>query len=161
MTEQEYFNRGKLLNIAAAEIGETEHPAGSNLCKYNRWFYGKDSGGAWCATFIMWVYDQAGIPFPMADWRRGYASVPNLKKARKDEITKEPMGGDLVIFEFNGKPLPDHIGIFEKWEEEGKTFWCIEGNTSDKGSQSNGGAVLRKLRGVKLVDCFISPRELR
>lgn len=169
MTEKELTNRGRVIEEAVRHLGLTENPAGSNKIIFNTWFYGRevfdgDKPGAkypWCLTYCMWVYAMAGLPFPKSDWLRGYAYVPNLKKARKNEITTTPHPGDLALFEFNGKPEPDHIGIFDCWEKEGKTFWCIEGNTSAKGSQDNGGVLLRQLRSVKLVDCFISPRELK
>ncbi len=169
MTEKELKNRGKVIELAQAEIGTVESPPGSNNVKYNTWFYNRavrdgDKPGAsyaWCATYCMKIYFDAGIPFPRADYLKGYSSVPSLKRARKAEIITEPQPGDLVLFEFNGRPEPDHIGIFDHWIEEGKTFYCIEGNTSSKGSQDNGGAVLRQQRSIRLVDCFISPRELK
>lgn len=161
INEEETTRRGEVVSIAMCEIGIAEDPKGSNSVKYNKWFYGKDTRVPWCCTFIMWVFSQAKIPFPKSDWMKGYASVPNLKKSRKSEITKTPQPGDIVIFEFNGKPEPDHIGIFNYWVEEGKTFKCIEGNTSMKGSQDNGGMVCMQTRNIKMVDCFINPREYR
>lgn len=159
MTEEELTRRGEVVSAAMMEIGNTENPPGSNLIKYNEWFYKKPVGSPWCSTFVCWCFDKAGIRIQGGDWTRGFASVPNFKKARKSEITTTPQPGDIVIFEFNGKPEPDHIGIFNHWIEEGKTFKCIEGNTSSKGSQDNGGAVLMQTRSIKLVDCFINPRE--
>ncbi len=159
MNEEEKTRREEVISVAQCEIGVTENPAGSNSVKYNQWFYGKDTRVPWCCTFIMWVFFNAGIPFPKADWYKGYASVPNLKRARRSEITTEPQPGDIVIFEFNGKPEPDHIGISVRWVIPGKTFMCIEGNTSSKGSQDNGGMVLQQERKIQLVDCFIKPRE--
>lgn len=171
MNLHEYQLRGQILDIAAKEEGTTEFPPGTNNVKYNTWFYGREvhdgdkprASYAWCATFCMWVYAQAGAPIKKGDYLRGFSSVPSIKRKRKAEIVtkNELFGGEWVIFEFNGKPEPDHIGLFEKWEKEGETFWCIEGNTSKTGSQSNGGAVERQLRSIKLVDCFISPNELR
>lgn len=169
MTEKELTNRGNVIEAALKRIGMSENPAGSNNVYSNTWFYGRevhdgDKPGAhypWCCTDIMLIYHEAGCPFPKADYLRGYSSVPSLKKARKNEITTTPQPGDLVLFEFNGKPEPDHIGIFDCWEIEGKSFWSIEGNTSAKGSQDNGGSRLRQKRGIKLVDCFIAPRELK
>jgi len=159
MTEEELTRRGEVVSAAMMEIGTTEEPANSNKCKYNKWFYTKDTAAAWCSTFVCWCFNEAGIPIKGGDWLRGFASVPNFKKARKSEIINTPRPGDIVIFEFNGKPEPDHIGIFDHWIEEGKTFKCIEGNTSSKGSQDNGGIVLNQTRSIKLVDCFISPKE--
>ena len=49
----------KLLRIAAAEVGVTEYPSGSNKVKYNTWFYGKVVSGSaypWCAVFVCWCF---------------------------------------------------------------------------------------------------------
>ena len=49
----------KLLRIAAAEVGVTEYPSGSNKVKYNTWFYGKAVSGSaypWCAVFVCWCF---------------------------------------------------------------------------------------------------------
>lgn len=49
----------KLLRIAAAEVGVTEYPSGSNKVKYNTWFYGSAVSGSaypWCAVFMAWCF---------------------------------------------------------------------------------------------------------
>ena len=51
----------QLLDIARAELGTTESPAGSNKVKYSTW-YGLT--GPWCVMFVMWCCNQAGVELP-------------------------------------------------------------------------------------------------
>jgi hypothetical protein len=48
-----------VLAIARDEIGTTESPPDSNVVKYSRWY--PMNGSPWCAMFVSWVLDQAGI----------------------------------------------------------------------------------------------------
>jgi cell wall-associated NlpC family hydrolase len=52
----------QLLDIARAELGTIESPAGSNKVKYSTW-YGLT--GPWCVMFVMWCYQQAGVELPI------------------------------------------------------------------------------------------------
>ena len=51
-----------LLDIARAELGTKESPAGSNKVKYSAW-YGLT--GPWCVMFVMWCCNQAGVDLPI------------------------------------------------------------------------------------------------
>jgi hypothetical protein len=64
-------------------------------------------------------------------------------------ITTTPKEGDIVLFDWNHDGKHDHTGIFVRWVTK-TTFECIEGNTSpnNNGSQSNGGGVYKRTRGV-------------
>ena len=51
-----------LVKIAQAESGTKE--SGTNNVKYNTWFYGHEVDGSnypWCAVFVSWCADKAGI----------------------------------------------------------------------------------------------------
>ena len=51
-----------LVKIAQAENGTKEN--GTNNVKYNTWFYGHEVDGSnypWCAVFVSWCADKAGI----------------------------------------------------------------------------------------------------
>lgn len=151
--------RDKIIQIASAEVGYKETPAGSNLNKYGEWF-GKN-GVAWCGAFVSWVYAQAGYKWPkQMDSPKGIIWVPIvLIRARQYPTiykrTFEPQAGDLVIFDWNADKKEDHIGIFVKWIVQGKTFETIEGNTS-RGNDSNGGAVMRRERKIEHVVSFVN-----
>ena len=144
----------KVVDIAAKEIGTVESPKNSNKTKYGKWF-GFD-GVAWCGIFVSWCYAQAGSPLGNIGFTKGFAgcqtAVANFKKAGK--ITKKPVAGDIVFFDWNKDGIYDHTGIFVKWIDEDH-FETVEGNTAID-NDSNGGTVRKRIR-VKNVAIFVHP----
>lgn len=146
--------RVKVLTVARREVGTVEAPAGSNKTKYGKW-YGVD-GVAWCAIFTSWVYSQVelfdGVFRPGSRW----AFCPFVVNAAVagehglDQV-REPIPGDLVLYQFDDDSNADHIGIFEGWTDKASgRFTAIEGNTS-LSSNANGGQVMRRDRNTSQV----------
>lgn len=145
----------KVVEIASKEVGQGELPLNSNKTKYGKWF-GFD-GVAWCGMFVSWCYFMAGKPLGKIGFSKGFAgcqtAVAHYRKENK--MTKNPIAGDIVFFDFNGDGRHDHTGIFVKWIEQNVRFETIEGNTSLT-NQSNGGQVMRRTRANKNV-LFVHP----
>lgn len=153
------MSRQKLLEIAVQELGETEQPPRSNRNKYGKW-YGWD-GYAWCAMFVSWIYDKAGIPLGHIEDNNGYRSCQGGYRywKSKSRLTTAPNPGDIVLYDWQGDGYCDHTGIFEEWVKKEDTFMSIEGNTA-LGNDSNGGMVMRRKRSVASVKAFVSPLNL-
>lgn len=147
----------KIIELARAQIGITEMPPNSNNVKFNTWYYGKPVSGSaypWCCTFIEWLFkDEPNLI------KRTASCSDLLRWCRTNAmIVDKPKMGDLVFFNFdNPKVLAQHIGIVDK-AKDAKDIYSIEGNTSEKGSQDNGGAVLRKHRTGKCIVAYARPR---
>lgn len=141
--------RTKLLAVAAKEVDYTEAPPNSNRTKYGKWF-GLD-GVAWCGMFVSWVYAQAGSPLPPMGFPKGFAGCQTAAAyfTRKGLWVKDPLPGDIVLFDWNMDGRFDHTGIYVSHKPTGleKTgrFNTLEGNTSLT-NQSNGGQVMRRVR---------------
>jgi len=145
----------KIIEIATKEIGYAEIPANSNKTKYGKWF-GYD-GVAWCGMFVSWVYFKAGLPLGNIGFLNGFAGCQTAVAyyTKNKKISKTPVQGDIVFFDWNGDGRYDHTGIFVKKIDE-ERFETIEGNTSLT-NQSNGGTVMRrerKLKGALFVHPF-------
>jgi hypothetical protein len=146
------MTRVELVNNALSDLGLTEDPPGSNKVKYNDWYYeGTTINAAWCATAVSYWYFHSDHPLPHIDTDNGFGYVPTLyvKGKKNGWETMDPKHGDVFIIDFNGDGKWDHTGLFIGWYDQKKTkFWTVEGNTSpdEKGSQSNGGMVCRKVR---------------
>lgn len=139
------MDANKVLDVARKELGVKESPANSNRVKYNTWYYGREVSGAaypWCMAFVQWVFAQAGVKLPVKTASCG--ALMNAAKKSGQWVTKDCRPGDVVIYDFPGGAATDHCGIIEKVSLTGVT--AIEGNTSQAGSQSNGGMVCRKTR---------------
>lgn len=134
----------KIIEIAEKEIGYSEVPANSNKTKYGKWF-GLD-GVAWCGMFVSWCYDKAGLPLGNIGFTKGFAGCQTAVAhySKKGKVTKTPVPGDIVFFDWNGDGRYDHTGLFVK-DIDGTSFETIEGNTSLT-NQSNGGQVMRRKR---------------
>ncbi len=134
----------EIIRVAEKEIGQVEKPTNSNKTTYGKWF--EFDGVAWCGMFVSWVYFTAGFPLPKIGFTKGFAgcqtAVSYFKKM--NQITKKPVEGDIVFFDWNKDGRYDHTGIFVKWLNDNE-FETIEGNTA-VGNDSNGGQVMRRKR---------------
>ena len=148
----------RVLDIARKELGTKESPANSNNVKYNTWYYGRAVSGSaypWCMAFVQWVFAQAGIPLPLKTASCG--ALMNAAKKAGLWVTKDYQPGDIVIYDFSGKKsTTEHTGIVES--VAGAKVTAIEGNTSQSGSQSNGGMVCRKVRSTGLIVGAVRPQ---
>lgn len=146
----------RLLEVAAKEIGYTESPPNSNKTKYGKWM--ERDGYAWCAFFVMWCADQAGVDLPI---KTGSCTVlMNYAKKAQMWVTSNFRPGDIVIFDFSGKQkTAKHVGIVEEIIPDFGVK-TIEGNTSNSagGSQDNGGMVCRKRRQLKHIIGAVRPQ---
>src|SRR5258705_1978621 len=132
------MDRDKIIKVATSQNGYKEEPRNSNLTKYNIWYYGKNTAAPWCATSVSWVFNEAGYPLPkIQDGKSGAAYVPYIydfyKKwstPEKSKFTTSPQKADLVLYDWNGDKIGDHIGIFVDWVIPSKSFHAWEGNTS-------------------------------
>ena len=152
-----------IVKIGFAEVGTKESPANSNKTKYGKWF-GFD-GVAWCAMFVSWCYDQAGLRLPKIGYSKGYAgcqtAVAYFRKSGELVSIENIRVGDIIFFDWNGDGRFDHTGIFNGWKnKENKIAYTIEGNTSLT-NQSNGGEVMSRERNLKAINClFAHPKVL-
>ena len=142
----------ELLTITRRQTGVCECPPDSNSCRYNTWYYGREVSGKaypWCMVFVQWCFDQARVPLPARTASCG--TLMNAAKQFGTWVTRDFQPCDVVIYDFSGKKrTTEHCGIVEQ-VIPGYGVQAIEGNTSEAGSQSNGGMVCRKNRPNKYI----------
>lgn len=149
----------KILDMARSQIGIFEYPSNSNRVKYNTEYYGQEVSGSsypWCCVFVWWVFRKCGASNLFFGGDKT-ASCTTLMKWYKSvgKIVTTPKPGDIVFYQFDNDDYADHVGIVESVDKD--TITAIEGNTSESGSQSNGGQVLRKIRKKTLVMAYARP----
>lgn len=153
----------KIVKIAFAEVGTKEEPRNSNRQKYGAWF--GFNGVAWCAIFVSWCYDQAGVTLKGYGFKKGFAgcqSAAAIFRKKNEVITREQLQvGDIILFDWNKDGRFDHVGIFNGWANKERTIaFTIEGNTSAT-NQSNGGEVQSRQRDTTKISClFAHPKQL-
>lgn len=127
---------------------------------FGRWYaelvgdsYFGTSGVPYCAMFVSYCLNWAGIE---AAGLPG-AYVPWILSANSDAgrlvANEDAQPGDLVMFDWQGDGVADHIGIVEENHADEGWMQTIEGNTSpgSGGSQSNGGGVYRRARNYSSI----------
>ena len=147
-----------VLALARQELGIRESPAGSNQVKYNTWYYGRAVSGSaypWCMVFVQWCFDQVGAAALLPLRTASCGALMRAAQKANLWVTQDFLPGDVVIYDFSGSGSTDHTGIVERITSTGVT--AIEGNTSQAGSQSNGGEVCRKHRSRQQIVGAVRP----
>ena len=141
----------QLLDIARAELGTKESPAGSNNVMYNTAYYGRevydglwDTEFPWCVVFLWWCFRQAGAAELFYGGSKT-ASCRQLLSYHKRQAVTDYQPGDIIFYNFHGKTTAEHVGICES--AGGSSIVTIEGNTG-VGNDANGGAVMRRTRSL-------------
>ena len=149
----------KILELARAELGVKETPAGSNNVKYNESYYRLPVSGPqypWCATFVWWLFKRAGAPeLYFGGQKTAYVPALLTWARQNDMVVDEPQPGDLICFDFNDNSKADHIGVCERWD--GQYITTIDGNTGTT-NEANGGCVMRRRRHKKYILAVIRPK---
>ena len=144
-----------LLDIARKQIGVKESPPKSNNVRYNTWYYGREVNGKaypWCAVYVAWVFDQAGVKLPIRTASCG--ALMRSAQSAGQWVTGDYRPGDVVIYDFPGGAKTDHCGIVES--VDGTYISAIEGNTSST-SDADGGAVERRARKFSQIGGAVRP----
>ena len=148
----------ELLAVAVRQLNVREDPPDSNNVRYNTWYYGREVSGKaypWCMAFVQWCFDQAGVKLPARTASCG--TLMNAAKSFGIWVTEGFQPGDVAIYDFSGKRrTTEHCGIVAA-VLPGYGVQAIEGNTSESGSQSNGGMVCRKKRPWKHIIGAVRP----
>ncbi len=126
-----------VLDFFRRNDGLGESPPGSN-CNWLTDAYGMGCV-PWCAVTVSRALGESGfgtpenvqVPGVSSTTRRGWAYVPYVRKNFEDagRWHSDGLPGDLVIFDWDGDGVGDHIGVVETRLGDG-TYLCREGNTS-------------------------------
>ena len=99
-------------------------------------WWGLGERAEWCAMFVSWCADQAGLlnagaipKFENCVWGANWFK----DNAGWADGSAEPSPGDIIFFDWEPDGYPDHVGIVEKCE--GGLVYTIEGNVNDDCAQ--------------------------
>lgn len=127
----------ELTELFKKQIGVKEK--GNNNVIYNTHYYGNEVSGdayPWCCAFIWDVFRMAGLsPLFVGGQKTAYCPfVVDYARNHNQWVTKGYRHGDLLLYDWNGDGVADHIGFCVEWD--GSKGLVIEGNTS--GPQGDG-----------------------
>lgn len=128
----------------------------SGYSKFNE-AYG--SAGPWCVMFVWWCFHQAGADSLFFGGNKSASSGQLLKYYRDNgQLVNDPKKGDIVFFHFpSSSHNPCHTAICSKDGYTNGKITTIDGNTSMKGSQDNGGWVNERTRDKSNVTAIARP----
>ena len=127
----------RMVEAALEQVGYHEKnrdgsKGSGNMTKFGAW-YGMD-GQPWCAMFVSWAADQAGL---LNDTVPRHASTALGVQAYKEKglyATRNsdyiPKEGDAVYFR-NKSGRISHVGIVVAYDQETNRVYTVEGNTNN------------------------------
>ncbi len=145
------INRVKRFYDSQVGVREQGTNAGKKVEAYLA-YVGLGKGHAWCAAFVCWVYEQAGIPNPRTAWSPSL--FPSSKVIWRNQAglslknQKKPRRGDVFGIYYRDKKRIAHAGFIDQWQD--KWIITVEGNTNPDGYREGDG-VYRKKRLISSV----------
>ena len=138
----------RFVEIAMGEVGYYEDATRQgkasssrnwpSATKFDKFFDPKATkAGEWCAKFVSWCANQAGIQNLVGKSASSKTLSENyIKDNRYIDVTNEkyfPHKGDLVFFYMSGKKRIGHVGMVVYYDKNKNIVYTIEGNrTVDK-----------------------------
>lgn len=127
----ELFGNGQIVTIAKSQLG---NEGGQ---KFWSW-YGFSSREEWCACFVSWCADQAGMiqngtvpKFSLCTEGVNWFQTQGKWKSGGSV----PTPGTIIFFDWNHDGASDHVGIVESCD--GTTVRTVEGNSGDRVKQNS------------------------
>ena len=125
------FGNGQLVTIAKSQLG---NEGGQ---KFWSW-YGFDSREEWCACFVSWCADQAGLIQSGAMPKLSLCTDGKnwfQNQGRWQGAGSMPSPGAIIFFDWEHDGTCDHVGIVERCD--GTTVYTVEGNSGDAVRERN------------------------
>jgi len=128
----------RMVDIALEQVGYRERNAdgsfgNGNRTKFGAW-YGMD-GQPWCAMFVSWAADQAGIINDVVPKHASTNAGANAYRERGLYAPQDsgyiPREGDAIYFYSQSKGRIGHVGIVVAYDPETRRVYTVEGNTDN------------------------------
>ncbi len=138
------------------------YDGGTNEVIFNDRYYGKHVAGnsyPWCCAFIWCIFNECGASDLFYGGKKtAYCPTVHQWGREKGLIvpTSEGQCGDIVLFDWNGDGVADHVGFIISRNGNG-TYETIEGNTATY-NYTNGGYVLKMTRYYSSIIAIIRPQ---
>jgi len=136
----------EMIRVAQAEVVAADKRALPRNNKYSIWYFNDQRKIGWCACFVSWCADQAGLPLikkndaePLPDdavFASKEASVPKtfLVYQNTERLTDIPQPGYQVLYGVIGGTPYTHVGMVESVTDLGDGVYeltTLEGNVAN------------------------------
>ena len=142
--------RAEVAAIYKSQVGVRERTGnndGKDVEKYLK-SVGLGKGFAWCAAFVHWCLNQAGVKNSINAWAPTAHNKKNIVYFN-NKFKKEPQQADVITLYYSNKGRIGHTGFFDHMQSENMTA-NYEGNTN-RGKSNEGDGVYLTFRPVKTL----------
>ncbi|MBQ3691776.1 MAG: CHAP domain-containing protein, partial [Clostridia bacterium] len=159
-TEKKPITAKTIVDKALSFIGT--YDGGNNNVIFNTDYYGKEVSGSnfpWCAAFLWDIFRMCKAEKLFCDGAKtAYCPYIHSWGQKSDQLVDKTKGeyGDIVLFDWNGDGVADHVGLILSRNSNG-TYETVEGNTASY-NYSNGGYVLKMTRYYSSILAIIRPK---
>jgi hypothetical protein len=123
----EAASSSQIVRIAESQLGQGEHPEGSNCTTYG-------PCEEWCSLFVAWVWQHAGVPLPGSTALYAYSGSlytwTHEHHGRTLPANARPSPGDAVLYG-TGPNASAHVGIITRVLPTGEIV-TVEGNYDNR-----------------------------
>jgi len=127
----------RMVDAALSQVGYKEKnldgtPGSGNRTQFGAW-YGMD-GQPWCAMFVSWAADQAGVLHNVvpkhASTARGVSAYQERGLYAPANSGYHPREGDAIYFQSESGRIK-HVGIVVAFDPSTQRIYTVEGNTDN------------------------------
>lgn len=136
----------KVAKVYTSQIGVRELTGRNDGTQVEQYLSltGFKKGAPWCAAFVSWCYDKAGVKAIASAWSPAWFP-PGKTIYHKGNFSKQkPRQADVFGIYFAKQKRIAHVGFIDSWPD-GDYAITVEGNTNAAGSREGDG-VYRKRR---------------
>ena len=150
----------QIIDKALSFVGT--YDGGNNNVVFNAHFYGTSVSGSaypWCCAFVWDIFRMCGASQLFNGGQKTAYCPTVLNWGRNNGLTVSKANGqygDIVLFDWNGDGIADHIGLIIAKNADG-SYTTVEGNTANS-NYSNGGYVLKMTRYYSSILAIIRPK---
>ena len=142
--------RAEVAAIYKSQVGVRERTGnndGKDVEKYLK-SVGLGKGFAWCAAFVHWCLNQAGVKNSINAWAPTAHNKKNIVYFN-NKFKKDPQQADVITLYYSNKGRIGHTGFFDHMQSENMTV-NYEGNTN-RGNSNEGDGVYITFRPLKTL----------
>lgn len=143
------ISQTRLADIYSSQVGVREQPVGSNWGPQVGTYLKSvkvNAPAPWCAAFVHWCLDRAGIANTVTAWSPTAHNAKNIVYYQ-GKFRQDPAPGDVFTLYFPKLRRIAHTGFFDR--RINATIYCtVEGNTNEAGSREGDG-VMRRYRSFR------------
>lgn len=147
--------RAEVARIYKSQVGVREKTGKNDGTAVEKFLasVGLGAGYAWCAAFVHWCLEQAGVKNSITAWSPTAHNAKNIVYF-KGKFNKSPQQADVITLYYAKKGRIGHTGFFDHMQSNNMTV-NYEGNTN-AGNSNEGDGVYITFRPLKTLHSITS-----